>query len=167
MIVFLMALFLVLTSNARCACVPQSPNVYVQRQTGAAVQEARLISKRDTHGGFFGDGCCIIILDCKELDDIEASLKGWKELPSSEELHSILYGEDNYGAENRGGLLRGDDDVTPAWPDVENGLYYFKNRNSEARSGDDEDMQAQHSFNFTYAVYDRENRMLYYYEVDT
>ncbi len=55
-----------------------------------------------------------------------------------------------------------DEEITP----VRNGLYYLYNRHDSAGRPDDEKLY-DYSLNYTFAVYDRESKRLYYYEMDT
>ena len=53
-------------------------------------------------------------------------------------------------------------------PDIQNGYYYFYDRHSESTEPyNDEDVLSRASFNFTLALYDSDNNVLYYVEFDT
>ena len=53
-------------------------------------------------------------------------------------------------------------------PLIENGYYYFINRHTNAAGRDsDEDLFDVVSFNFSLALYDCDEDMFYYYELDT
>ncbi|MBR4434760.1 MAG: hypothetical protein IKS90_01520 [Clostridia bacterium] len=149
------------------SCATLTPTQHVERCTGAKVSKAKLVSHSDSHGGFLGDGITFMVIDCSELDGgLEESMSAWRELPMSDELHLNLFGdtvvEKDGTSYDYNGLL-----LDYGIPDVRNGLYYFKNRNQDAKGEDDEDIYHAISYNFTFALYDSETRMLYYYELDT
>jgi|GEM_PF-4953471 len=145
----------------------RTPTEYVERTTGAKVSDAKLVFHEDTHGGFHGDGDTLMVFDCSEAgEEFESSLSAWRELPMSDKLYNELSGED--GTElylcdvfSRHGIYYGGET-----PKVNSGLYYLNNRHHNAKSRDDENL-FDHSVNFTFAVYDRETKKLYYMEVDT
>ena len=61
-----------------------------------------------------------------------------------------------------------DDNNNPVIPQIENGYYYFLDRHSRSvDSYDDSDVLDRYSFNFTIAIYDADNDILYYVEFDT
>ena len=50
-----------------------------------------IVDEEDTHGGFHGDGSYYLILDCSEKPEQATELiKGWKQLPLSENLQLII-----------------------------------------------------------------------------
>lgn len=149
------------------SCAALTPPQHVERCTGAKVSEATLVAHYDSHGGFLGDGDMFMVLDCSELGGgLEESMSAWRELPMSDELHLNLFGdtvvEKDGTSYDYNGLL-----LDYGIPDVKNGLYFFNNRNNEAKGKVDEDIYHAISYNFTFALYDSETRMLYYYELDT
>ena len=146
----------------------RTPIEYVERTTGAKVRDAKLVFHEDTHGGFHGDGDTFMAFDCSEAgEEFESSLSAWRELPMSDKLYYALFDQRADMGEPLGRLFArfdiGYDHDTPA---VKDGLYYFANRHNKAKSRDDENLSF-HSWNFTFAVYDRETKKLYYMEVDT
>ena len=51
---------------------------------------------------------------------------------------------------------------------LENGYYFFEDRHSESKdSADDSEMFYRNSYNFSIAVYDTDNHIFYYFELDT
>ena len=123
-----------------------------------------VIDENDTHGGFHGDGSYYLILDCSEKRDQAMELiKDWTPLPLTENMQLIMYGGEkdrvNYGynlAERA------------HWPIINNGVYKFVDRHSEAvDKSDDTELFNRYSFNFSIAAYDLDTNTLYYFEFDT
>ena len=53
-------------------------------------------------------------------------------------------------------------------PTIENGYYYFKDRHSESTNKYDyTDINNRPSYNFTFAILDKDTNTIYYYELDT
>ena len=121
-----------------------------------------LLSKskyEDTHGGFHGDGESI---DKIYLNDFQAKIflkkikenKNWRKLPVTSELYTrIISNIDNF-------------DITI--PEIENGYWFFLDRNSEAiNKYDEKAIYDRYSYNYSVAIYDTDTKILYYYELDT
>ena len=120
----------------------------------------------DTHGGFHGDGETLIkiVFDDKTLG---TQLEGkWNKLPLSENLQTAVYGLETEN-ERISSLIKtetGENFI----PEIENGYYYFYDRNSESNNPySDEDLLIRYSYNFSIAIYDCDNSTLYYAEIDT
>lgn len=150
------------------SCARLTPTEYVEKTTGAKVSDAKLVFHEDDHGGFHGDGDTLMVFDCSEAgEDFESSLSEWRELPMSDKLYYALFDQRADMGEPLGRLfVRFDIEYDHDTPAVKDGLYYFENRHNRAKSRDDENL-FDHSVNFTFAVYDRETKKLYYIEVDT
>lgn len=114
-----------------------------------------LVSDTDTHGGFHGDGYRLIQMKYdhdEELREIEKS-GNWKSLPLSDNLQTFLY--QPYDSELN-------------IPEIENGYYYFEDRNTEAEDpADDTELLDRYSFYFTAALYDSDNNCMYFMTYDT
>ena len=124
-------------------------------QTDGGVEEAYI----ETHGGFHGDGLTYIRINFSrtELESILVEKEGWRETPLTENIHTTLYGNEEW---------RGiKDSCDFLLPEVENGYYYFFDRQSN--SFEDEDLRKRPSFNFTFAIYDVETDILYFIKFDT
>lgn len=53
-------------------------------------------------------------------------------------------------------------------PEINNGYYYFLDRHLEAKNKhDDTDLNNRYSRNFSLAIYDADNKIIYFYEMDT
>lgn len=128
---------------------------------GFSKKEFTVIDELDTHGGFHGDGTYYLILDCSEnKEKALKKIRDWEELPLSNNLDSVMYGGISY---NRHGLAE-----KAKWPEIENGYYFFEDRHSESKdSADDSELFYRNSYNFSIAVYDTDNHIFYYFELDT
>lgn len=123
---------------------------------GFNITEFTVVAEDDTHGGFLGDGAYYLILDCSEkAEQAKLLVKDWKELPLTANLQVAMYGSYDFAEEAH-------------WPTVNNGVYKFVDRHSEAvDKSDDTNLLSRYSFNFSIAVYDLDTNTLYYYELDT
>ena len=123
-----------------------------------------VIEEKDTHGGFLGDGTYYLILDCSERKEQATELiKDWKPLPLTENLQLIMYGGEKNGVGYAYDLAE-----EAHWPIINNGVYKFVDRHSEAvDKSDDTNLFNRYSYNFTIAVYDFDTDKLYYFEFDT
>lgn len=123
-----------------------------------------VIEEKDTHGGFLGDGTYYLILDCSERKEQATELiKDWKPLPLTENLQLIMYGGEKNGVSYAYDLAE-----EAHWPIINNGVYKFVDRHSEAvGKSDDASLFERHSYNFSIAAYDLDTNILYYFEFDT
>lgn len=145
----------------------RTPTEYVEKTTAAKVSAAKLVFHEDTHGGFHGDGHTLIVFDCAEAgDDFENSLSAWRELPLSAKLQDELCYDNGSEVDLGEVFMRHGIAYGGETPKVKDGLYFLNNRHSRAKSSEDENL-FNYSVNFTFAVYDRETKTLYYMEVDT
>ena len=116
---------------------------------GAEFSEARVLTHRDTHGGFHGDGDTFLKIQGRcSLPQSEY----WHPLPAPEEVRRLM------------DWCR-DEDGMPRIPEVEGGFWYFRDRHG--RSTDPAQPGERGSWNFTLALYDSREGILYYYELDT
>ena len=143
-----------------CSMVGSGPAKYFGFKTNTFT----VIDEKDTHGGFHGDGSYYLILDCSEKREQATELtKDWTPLPLTENLQLIMYGGERNGV-NYGNNLAGE----AGWPIINNGVYKFVDRHSEAvDKSDDTNLFNRHSYNFSVAVYDLDTNTLYYFELDT
>lgn len=122
----------------------------------------------DDHGGFLGDGMTFAVIqfsDASVIPVLEANF-GWREFPLSKNLSAALYGS----AENGGPLIT-DDQGNPCFPPVENGYWYFFDRQNDnlAPGGhyDDAFLFDRYSYNFYAALYDTDTNTMYITAFDT
>lgn len=115
-----------------------------------------LVSTYDDHG-FHGDGTTCTIIQFSDdalLEEIENA--GTRQaFPPDEAVNQLLYG--NY--------LDDPETQEPFVPPIEKGYYLLKDRNSQA--AEKPNIMKRGSFNFDLAVYDADNRTLYYLVLDT
>ncbi len=118
------------------------------------VQDSEVLYEMDTHGGFLGDGDATIVL--KMNDDLTEVIEGdsrWHELPLPSQLKMGVF------CDEEGKRLAGE---------IENGYWFFLDRHSEAEDVfDPSSLPTRHSRNYTLAVYDADENVLYFYALDT
>ena len=120
-----------------------------------------IIEEKDTHSGFLGDGEYFAKIKCDNLK-VSDLTKSWYTLPLSEPLKEATELEhcNSKSCEN----------IYERYniPNIENGYYYFKDRHSESTNTyDDTDINNRPSYNFTFAILDKDTNTIYYYELDT
>lgn len=116
---------------------------------------------KDTHGGFHGDGeqLATFYLSDKQVKKMEKKIKqneNWRELPMTEILFNSVCRHANEEHMNI--------------PEVKNGYWFVLDRHSKATNKYNEYgifEENRYSNNFTVAVLDIENNILYYFELDT
>ena len=147
----------------------------LKRELGVDISGYTEMTESDNHGGFHGDGELLYTAyyNAEPAAELEEKLEalagkktsGWKKLPMTEVLQAAAYG---IKEETRRVGPYVTLDGQQALPEVKEGYYYFRDRHSQAEDErDDSQLLQRHSFNFTLAVYDAENNVLYYYEGDT
>ena len=137
---------------------------------GIDVRSAEVVSDTDSHGGFLGDGERVAVLkfsDSSVEKEIEAS-PDWLPLPASDGVAAVIWGVE-YESE---GSVYGVGPFTLAEiPKVENGWYCFCDRSPEGHALNGDPYGYPDGFtpplNFTFAVYDADEDILYYVESDT
>ena len=125
------------------------------------VSNCKIEKDIDTHGGFLGDGDFFAKIICTADVDNEIQ-SNWKELPLSSELQQIM---EMIQYNNDGG-----NNVYDKYgiPKLESGYYYFHDRHSDSKDiNDDSELNSRSSYNFSIGIYDIENKIIYYYELDT
>ena len=136
---------------------------YISKILELNLEDCKIEEDKDTHGGFLGDGEYFAKIICTNKQESEIKSK-WNELPLSPELQEAM------------NIIRydgnGGNNVYDKYniPNIEDGYYCFVDRHSEAVLKDnknDEDLNKRSSYNFTVGIYDSENKILYYYELDT
>lgn len=127
-----------------------------------------VITENDSHGGFHGDGTSYAAIQFED-DAFESMVSGaenWFAFPMDETVQALVYG---CGFEDRMyGPYLTDEEGNPLIPAVVDGYYYLKDRQADG-SGETAGADILHrpSLNVTVAVYDSEQRMLYYCGIDT
>lgn len=127
----------------------------------------------ETHGGFHGDGVTYSTVQFSDDSAVEGIKKsdGWHELPMSENVNILVYGAvtDMDGTEYHNGPYFTDDDGNTLAPEVENGYYFFMDRQAEDEDKrfDDSQVLDRNSYNCTVAIYDTDTDTLHYLKLDT
>ena len=132
---------------------------------GMDVSGGEIMDVWDTHGGFHGDGFSVVTLQDPEGQICTGilSAEGWRKLPLSENVTTLLYGMTGEGLHE--GRTSGS--ALPI-PETENGLWFFLDRHSHCTDPyDDGALFTRASINCTVAVYDMDTGTLYYMEYDT
>ena len=132
---------------------------YLHRELGIARDEYTVLHEQDDHGGFHGDGMYFVVLDCSgKTEEMQKLTEDWRELPLPSNLHEKLYGGKFWDADPvENGLIEVAND----------GCYYFNNRHDDARHSWDTEIEGKFSYNFSIAVFNRENDTLCLMCVDT
>lgn len=163
-------LFLFLSA---CQEAPEEQTVKeMSRYLEIDLSAGRIISQKDMHGGFLGDGRTFIIMELEETDGerLEAEITAashWNLLPMVGNTAKAAYGETRYGVEHMGGLAKTRDNEF-FFPEVSQGYYFFYDRHRESVDPyDDTGLFHRSSWNFVLALYDSEADVLYYYKLDT
>lgn len=143
----------------------------VSDRLGLDVSAGEVISNRDTHGGWLGDGETIVVIrfsgdgEKAVLADIMEQ-SGWNSLPLTENLSTAVYGKVEDNARRLPFFT--DENQDPFLPEIKNGYYFFRDRSSESTDPfDASQLYNRASYNFTLAVYDMDQHTLYYFELDT
>jgi hypothetical protein len=137
---------------------------YVRDLCKLNVSGSTVISSDDSHGGFHGDGALTVVFDCTQISDsVARQVENWSALPLSENLQLIMYGGTRdgvsygYNLGERYGI-----------PEVENGFYFFCDRQSKTTNTDDDSALFKgSSYNFSLIIYDTDSAQLYLFEYDT
>lgn len=126
----------------------------ISKEIALNVRDSEVLYEMDTHGGFLGDGDATIVL--RMNDDLTEVIEGdslWHELPLPKELKMGVF------CDEEGKRLTGE---------IENGYYFFMDRHSEATDVfDPSDLYKRASRNYSFAVYDADENILYFYALDT
>lgn len=136
----------------------------LDEEFGFSKDDFVVIEEQDTHGGFLGDGTYYLILDCSENQEkVNEIISDWNELPFTEGLNLIMYGGTK--DKTRYGSYFASDKIT--FPKIENGYYMVLDRNDGETRNIVNDLGYHASRNFTIAVYDTDNKTMYYFEYDS
>lgn len=140
----------------------------ISKALGIDVSKGIEIEMQDSHGGFHGDGMTFVALRFPN-DSLQAQIaeqEHWDQLPLSENLTALAYGlsTDTHSVSPHLTDKRGN----PVMPKIENGYYYFFDRQANIGSEhDDRDVFSRASYNFIFAIYDKDTNILYYVKFDT
>ena len=134
---------------------------YISKNIETNIDNCKIETDIDSHGGFLGDGEYFAKLKCTNNEDGEIEYK-WKKLPLSIEIQKVM----NLVKCDNGGCKTAYERFNIS--NVENGYYHFMDRHLDAiDSINEEGLNNRSSYNFSLGIYDINNKVLYYYELDT
>lgn len=137
------------------ACGRSSVTGDIRAISGLDLSGCRVISSKDTHGGWLGDGAATVQFDCSQmLDSVLQQTDSWRNMPLSENLQQMMYSGNGLAQEF--GI-----------PTVTNGRYFFIDRQAETDIYSDRNLFARPSYNFTLLILDTDSSQLYYFKFDT
>lgn len=127
---------------------------------GIDAAKGTVVESYDDHSGFHGDGTMYAVLSFEDdvLEKMISSPGGWHALPLTENLETLIYG-------TRTATAAIGPFIGVTVPKVENGYWFFYDRLGESHN--DSEVLDRDSFNYTVAIYDADNDLLYYCEFDT
>lgn len=151
----------------QAACSAQTPQEKIAMELGLDASDGTEVLHYDTHGGN-GDGASCYALQFSD-DDMEQTIRGgsqWAALPMDATTEILVYGRtDGYGSE---GPYLTDSDGNALLPPIQNGYYCLIDRQAAEKSlAAAQPILERASFNFTLAVYDTDQDILYYCQLDT
>ena len=118
-------------------------------------------NETDTHHGFHNDGEYYAKLKCNNIDYNNLS-NNYKKLPLNKEIEEALKVKqcDKESCRN----IYEKYDIKS----IKEGYYYFIDRHPESKDKyDPKDINNRASYNYTVALIDKENNIIYFYELDT
>ena len=122
---------------------------------GITNNTCEIVKEKDTHSGFLGDGDYFAKIKCNNLK-VSDLTKSWYTLPLSEEIKEVTEMKQCNDKDCKNIYERYN------IPSIDNGYYYFLDRQKE-----DTNINERSSYNFTIAIADLDNSIIYYYELDT
>lgn len=151
----------------QAACSARSPQEQIAMELGLDASDGTEVLHYDTHGGN-GDGTSCYALQFSD-DTVAHEIRddsGWTALPLDTTTEILAYGQSSaYGSQ---GPYLTDSDGNALLPQIENGYYCFIDRQAKQKSlATDQPILERASFNFTLAVYDTDQNILYYCQLDT
>ena len=150
----LSVVFIMICILSMIGCGKKNVMALFSNQSGIDLTAGTIESEEDTHGGFLGDGCTLIVADY--TDSLVPEMKAnehWHSLPLSGNLQTFV---------------NQPFDDTVSIPQIKNGYYYFYDRHDESKDHyDDTDLLNRSSLNFTLAIYDSDTNQMYLLEYDT
>lgn len=142
----------------------KSDEQYVSKQLDLTLPAAENIESSDTHGGFHGDGYYVVKIEFdkqsgEDLLNCIENTKKWKALPLEETLELLMYGGSKGGSSYAYKFA-----AQAGIPEIEEGYYLFLDR-QQGNQGTS--LLYRSAYNFSLAMYDSRDHILYYYEIDT
>ena len=150
-----------------CGGESNTPRAQACRALDMDLTGGSQLAASDTHGGFHGDGLTFVSLQFSN-DRVARELENrqdWQPLPLSRTVTALAYGLE-MGAWSWGPYVTGEDGERII-PPVQNGLYYFQDRSPGVAKKGSIPEQPPVITNFTVAIYDTDQDILYYAAMDT
>lgn len=131
-------------------------NIY--DEIGINVINCKVVNSYDSHGGMQYDGDLFVQVECKKIkEEALRKIKGWRALPLTNNLAFRIYGD----IEQKNDLFQPTTEMYSI-PIIENGYYLFIDR--DGKSNKLEDIVNGKPYNYTLAIYDNSEKILYYFE---
>ena len=150
-IIILLGLIILVTGCSILNCSNDS----IISDMGITNTTCEIIKEKDTHSGFLGDGDYFAKIKCNNLKASDLT-KSWYTLPLSEELKEVTEMKQCNDKDCKNIYERYN------IPSIDNGYYYFLDRQKGNTN-----INERSSYNFTIAIADLDNSIIYYYELDT
>ena len=156
-IIILIILLILLTG---CSISKFSNNSIIS-YIGINNKTCRIIEEKDTHSGFLGDGDYFAKIECDNLK-VSDLTKSWYILPLPNEIKEVTEIQHCNSKDCKNIYERYN------IPNIDNGYYYFIDRHPESTNDYDyTNINNRTSYNFTLAIADLDNSIIYYYKLDT
>ena len=121
-------------------------------------ETCKIVKQSDSHDYFHGDGEYFAKIKCSKESNLS---NNWKKLPLTKPLEEVTKMA-NCSNECKNFYQR------YKVPKITNGYYYFNDRHYKSTDKfDDTNLNNRASWNFTLALFDIDNNVIYYYEMDT
>lgn len=158
-IAIILAIIIILSIIANILTTPNKKE-NISKNIQLDIKKCKITKEKDTHGGFLGDGEYFAQIKCKNVE--ETIEKRWKKIPLTETLKEAMNLElcDKNNCKNAFEKYN--------IPEITEGYYYFLDRHEESTNpNDDKNINKRNSYNFSIALYNKETKLIYYYELDT
>lgn len=153
------ALLILILVLSLCSCihfvkVKEKPSdlEIISKGIGIDVTNGKLVSKKNTHDGFLGDGTTSAKIDFFD-NEAEKQIQqnaAWKPFPTDETIKELLTFDSEF-------------EFAPFVEKIENGYYILIDRQKDQS----EDILSRGSYNFTAAFYDADQKVMYFWKFDT
>ena len=138
-------------------CTITSEKTYISKKISLNLDDCKIENSKDTHEGFLGDGTYFAKITCENLDQ---KIYNWEKMPLKDDIKEAL-----------DLVICGENDCKNVFeryniPEINEGFYYFLDRNPKANEENDPGLNNRASYNYSVAIFDN-NKTIYFYELDT